>query len=250
MKERDTVTDFIKDLAKTPLAILLLVADLVALAAIAGWVADDAAEATALIIFVIVLLVGQYLVYRSIWRRLFKYERAAPSLRFAEPRQAQMYHDSPVSSTRTPTYQVLEAWFLNRPATPTEDSIARQVTAKVTVSASGNSIVADYVAQWAISNAPNNVGFDDFTEALDVNPGHLHAKLLLALKYPSDPDSYAFTREGWRSHADRRMPQYRIPPGDYHLTIHLLGPNVDQSFAFRLNNPGSHKELDLSAATS
>jgi hypothetical protein len=247
MRERDTLADFGRELAHTPLAILLFLADLAALAAIASWVVDDANEGIVLATVLVVLLVAQYLVFRSIWRRLFKYERAAPRLRFSQVRQGQMYHDSPVIDSRTPTFEVVQAWFTNQPASPTEFSVARGVTAKVTLRRPDGNMHFEFHGQWAVSNAPGNVGFQDFSELLDLSPGHTEAKLLIALKYPSDVDAYAFTREGWRASADRRYTRFAIPQGDYTLSVDLLGLNVSQQFSFHLRNPGSGGSLVLEA---
>jgi len=248
MRERDTVADFGKELAHAPLAIILFLVDLVALAAIASWVVDDINEGLVLLALLLVLLFAQYLIFRSIWRRLFKYERAAPRLHFSRVGQGQMYHDSPVIDSRTPTFEVVEAWFTNEPANPTDSSTARAVTAKVSLMRPDTTVLFEFHGQWAISNAPGNVGFDDFRELIELNPGHLEAKLLIALKYPSDADAYAFTREGWRASADRRYARFAIPQGEYTLSVRLLGVNVNHQFSFHLRNPGSGQSLALEAA--
>jgi hypothetical protein len=245
MRERDTLSDFAKELTHTPVAIILYLADLAGILVIARWVIDDIGEGLVLGVLLLVLLLAQYFTFRSIRRRLFQYERAAPQLRFSRVRQAQMYHDSPVIDARTPTFQVLQAWFTNEPANPTDRSTAREVTAKLAVLRPDSSILFEFHGQWARSNAPANVGFDDFSEQLQLNPGHIEGKLLVALKYPSDTEAYAFTRERWRSSADRRYPRFAIPMGEYTLSVALLGLNVSQQFSLQLHNPGPGQALEL-----
>ena len=144
-----------------------------------------------------------------------------------------------------PTYQVVQAWFANSPVSPAESSVARGVTAKVSVFSSAGPELFEYYGQWADSNAPNNVGFNDYLDRVDIPPGHLRAKLLVALKYPSDSDGYAFTREGFRSTGDGRFGIYAIPVGDYTVRVHLSGIGVDQKYWFDLRNNGPGQGLEI-----
>jgi hypothetical protein len=74
----------------------------------------------------------------------------------------------------------------------------------------------------------------------------LEAKLFIALKYPSDSNAYAFTREGLRSTPDGRSSRYLIGEGNYTINIQLLGIGVNEVFGFDLRNPGSDQPLELS----
>ena len=248
MNERDVFLEFVKAFVETPLTIILLILDLVGLAAVVYWVVDDLLEGLVVIIFLLVILASSYLIFRKVRRQLFVQQYAQPRVEFAQARQAQMYHDSPVVEGRTPTYQILQAWFANAPELPTDSSVARHVTAKVDVFREGLEKLFEYHGQWARSNAPDHVGFDDILDEVEIRPGHLKAKLILALKYPADAECYAFTREGMRSTSDGRTERFAVPPGSYTLKVHLSGIGIDDMYHFKLENPGSGKPLELSPA--
>ena len=247
--ERKILSDFGKAILDAPLTIVLFILDLAAIAAVLIWVVDDVPEALVVAAFVIVVHVGHYLIFRKMWLRIDEFENAKPSIRFTEVRQAQMYHDSPVVAGRTPTYQITQAWFENKSEAPTDRAIAVDMTARILVLKNGAE-VASYHGQWAVSNAPDNVGYDDITDVVTLRPGHLEAKLIVALKYPSDADAYAFARESLRSTPDGRSSRYKIPPGSYDLEVHLLGVGLNKKFAFKLENPGAGHSLALTHASA
>lgn len=244
MKELDTFTAFAKALVETPLAIILFVLDIAGIIAVIYLVVDDLTEGSIVIAFIAILLISQYLVFRKLWRQA----QASPVVQFAETRRAQMHQQSQVLGRSMPTYQVVQAWFANNPIWPTESSVAREVTAKVFLYSSDDQPVLDYYGQWADSSAPDNVGFNNFLERVNIPPGHLRAKLLVALKYPSDSDSYGFTREGFRSSGDGRARRYAIPVGDYKVRVHLCGIGIDREYWFNLLNGGSGQDLELQKA--
>lgn len=250
MKEKDILIDFAKALIETPLTIILLILDLVGLAAVIYWVVDDLQEAIVVIVFIVIFGISQYLVFRRIRLQLAGFDQAKPRLKFSRVRQAQMYHASPVVEGRRPTYEILQTWFINQPALPGEASIAKDVTAKITIFNFEESQLFEYHGQWAKSNAPDNVGYDDILDSVNIPPGHLEAKLIIALKYPSDSQCYAFTREGLRSTPDGRSERYRIPEGTYKIKVHLRGVGVDEHFWFHFRNIGTNKSLELEYITA
>jgi hypothetical protein len=243
MRERDTYAAFARVLVETPLAIVLLVLDIVGIAAVVYWVVDDLTEAAVVLIFIAILLTSQYLVFRKLWRQT----QASPRVHFAEARQAQMHQASQVLGRSMATYQVTQAWFANNPVSPTESSVARGVTARVTLTSFEDAPVLDYYGQWADSNAPDNVGFNGYLDRVDIPPGHLRAKLLVVLKYPSDSECYGFTREGLRSSGDGRSARYAIPTGAYKVRVHLSGIGVDQVYWFSLSNNGPGQNIEFQA---
>jgi len=241
MKERYILAAFGKALVETPLSIILLVLDIVGIGAVIYWVVDDLSEAVVIIAFLIILLVSQYLVFRKLWTT----SQSFPQIFFDQARQAQMHQPSQILKRSMPTYQLIQAWFRNLPSSPSDSSVAREVTAKVILNHPDGTPSLEYYGQWAKSNAPDNVGFEGFIDKVDIAPGHLRAKLMIALKYPSESQGYAFTREGLRSNPDGRSPRYAIPEGDYEVKVHLSGIGVDEIFKFHLSNKGAQHNLEL-----
>ena len=105
--ERDVLLEFAKALVETPLTIILLILDLIGLAAVIYWVVDDLSEGFVVFIFLLVIFVRSYLIFRKVRRQLFVQQHSQPSVEYAEARQAQMYHDSPVVKGRTATYHTM-----------------------------------------------------------------------------------------------------------------------------------------------
>ncbi|MFC2053481.1 hypothetical protein ACFLV7_04165 [Chloroflexota bacterium] len=245
MKEKEILLDFGKALVETPLTIILLFLDIIGLAAVIYWVVDDFQETTVVLIFIITVISGQYIMFRRIWLQLDNFKQAKPLIEFTKARQAQMYHASPIVEGRRPTYEILQVWFINNPNLSLETSIAKGVTAKVKIFKSDSSELFEFHGQWAKSNAPDNVGYDDILDAVDIQPSHIESKLFIALKYPPDSSCYAFTREGLRSTPDGRSPKYDIAEGEYKIRVHLRGIGVDEIFWFDFHNFGANKSLKL-----
>jgi hypothetical protein len=250
MKEREILLDFGKSLVETPITIILFLLDLVGVFAVIYWVVDDFQEAIVVVAFIIIVYIGQYIVFRRIRLQLASFEQAKPLIKFAKVRQAQMYHASPVIDGRRPTYEIIQIWFINNPKIPLDESIAKDVTAKGTVIKPDSHELFEYHGQWAKSNAPDNVGFDDILDTVNILPGHIEAKLIVALKYPSDSKCYAFTRENLRSTPDGRTSRYEIAEGDYIIRVHLRGIGVDEIFSFDFINGGINQPLQLEFQSS
>jgi len=242
VKERNVLSAFGRALVEKPLSKLLLLLDLVGVAAVVVWVVDDWLEAAVILVFLVVVLSSFYLVFREIWSS----SQSSPRILFDQVRQAQIYQPSQILEQRVPSYNLLQLWFLNTPTLPLDASVARQVTAKVTLERPDGTTLIEYYGQWARSNAPDNVGFEDYVDKIDIPPGHLRAKLMIALKYPGESQAYAFTREGLKSHRDGRSPRYVIPEGTHKATVHLSGIGLDVRFTCQLSNGGSGTSLQLS----
>jgi hypothetical protein len=253
LKEREVLLDFARSLLKTHLTIILFVLDLAGMAAVLYWVVDDIGEAIVVILFLVIVLSSQYLVYRQLRLHVANLEQTKPTISFSKVRQAQLYHLSPVVEGRRPTYEILQVWFSNIPKSPLETSIARDVTAKIRIYRASTIEIFDqfeYHGQWAKTNAPDNVGYDDILDSVDIPPGHLESKLIIALKYPSDSNCFAFTREGLRSTPDGRTSKYAIAEGVYKIIIHLRGIGIDKEYCFDFKNPGVNQSLVLSYVSS
>lgn len=242
MKERSILAAFGKALVETPLSIVLLVLDIAGIGAVLYWVIDDVREAGVIVAFLVILFTSQYFVFRKLWTSY----QSVPKIVFDQVRQAQIYQKSQILDKKVATYQLVQIWFRNIPLFQSESSVAREVTAKVTVAQKDDAPILEYFGQWAQSNAPDNVGYDDYLDKIDITPGHLRAKLMIVLKYSSDSDCYAFTREGFRSDPDGRSRRYAISEGVYEFTICLSGIGVNDTYKFLLTNHGSGREIELS----
>lgn len=245
MNEKDTIKAFVKAIIETPVTIIFLILDVVGAVAVGIVVIDDFQEAIIFVVFILVVLLGQYLLFRRVWQPLAKYEAAKPHIEFSQIRQAPMFGRWLVSSDKENTFEVLQVWFRNNPSIPSEATIARAVTALIVITKPDSTMLFQYHGQWAESNAPDNVGFVGYKETLNIPPGHLEAKLFIALKYPADKFCYAFTKEGFLTSDDGRTSRYEIAPGDYSVRVHLQGVGVDEIFRFTLHNYGVSQPLQL-----
>jgi len=170
-----------------------------------------------------------------------------PLILFVKARKSPTFRPSRVVAAKVPAGELIQAWFENRPALPSDGSVARQIGAIVSFrSPETDNPLFQVHGQWAKSTAPNHVGFKGTTPTLDLNPGALCAKLIIALKYPSDSDAFAYSAESLQNHIDGRNPGLRLPPGEYDVTVEIRGVNVDQQFALRLSNSGDETGLALS----
>ncbi|OGO25726.1 MAG: hypothetical protein A2136_04995 [Chloroflexi bacterium RBG_16_54_11] len=245
MNEKDSLKAFVKALYETPITIIFFILDVVGVIAVWVWVIDDWQEAIVFPIFIIVIFGGQYLVFRRIWQQLARYEAAKPHIEFSQIRQAPIFGPWVMSDDKDTTFEVLQVWFRNNPSIPSEQTIAKAISALIVITKSDSTPLFQYHGQWAESNAPNNVGYKNYQDNVEIRPGYLEAKLFIALKYLPEDECYAFTREGFISTNDGRYPAYKIVPGDYSVKIHLKGIGVDETFPFILHNYGSNQPLKL-----
>lgn len=171
-----------------------------------------------------------------------------PSIKFVKPRLSPMFRPSPVVDAKIPAGKRIQAWFENRPMMPGDQSIAKQMSAILSFRRSGESEpIFEIHGQWAESTAPDHAGYSRTTSTIDLPPGALYAKLLIANKYPGEDIAYAYSAEGMQKHFDGRDPTRQFPPGDYQLEVQLRGINVDETHYFRLTNTGSAGDLHLAA---
>jgi hypothetical protein len=240
MSEGRVIRAFGTYLVQTPIALVFLALELVGAWTVLNWVVDDNSEAIVAGLFFALVLLSQYLLFRKLWRET----QALPAIKFDQSRIAQIHSHSKIAGKPIPRYVPVQVWFENTPGFPTESSIAKQVTARLTIE-NDSGFRLQFYGQWADSNAPDNLGFNGILDSVDIPPGHLRAKLLVALKYPADDDAFAFTREGLRSSGDGRAARFTIPRGDYSVNIELRGVGVAETFRFTLANPGPGNDLQL-----
>ena len=145
---------------------------------------------------------------------------------------------APIYSHGTYLFCVEQLWFVNEPERG--GPVARSLTATLDfMDMNGRSLFSQISGEWAIANARDSVGFDDTLETLpELPPVGEIAKLFVWQKRRDDATAYAWSR-GARHYPGRRHPAHQIPPGDYQLEVRVRGIYVDQTFVFRLRNPGA-----------
>lgn len=138
-----------------------------------------------------------------------------------------------------PIFYVAQLWFRNE--STQHGAVAESLAAHVRVVRNGVPLFPELRAEWAFTNAANNVAFspDLAAETLDrLQPNGDYAKLVVLQKRTEDDVAYAWSR-GAREYPGRRHPSHQIPPGEYRLEIRVRGLHIDDRFSFRLMNPGS-----------
>jgi hypothetical protein len=146
-----------------------------------------------------------------------------------------------------PIFYVAQLWFRNEPSRGA--AVAESLAGQVTFLRAGTRLFPELRAEWAFANAANNVGFNLETaaETLDrLVPNGDFAKLVVLQKRTEDDMAYAWSR-GAREYPGHRHPAHQIPPGEYRLEVRIRGLHVDDTFAFRLVNPGAqgHPSIEL-----
>jgi hypothetical protein len=206
-----------------------------------------------LFLFTSRLILAPYWIYMeeserasSLASMLHELEAGSPRILFKVSKQAQMYRPSPVTNQKIPTYELLQAWFENRPIYPSDNSTALQLSALIQIiSHPSGEMLYEVHGHWAKSTAPSHVGFSGTTPTIDLPPGSLNAKLMVALKHKSDDAAYVYTEESLRKHVDGRNSSLILEPGDYRVSIELRGIRFDGSYEFLLVNRGANESLRL-----
>lgn len=84
----------------------------------------------------------------------------------------------------------------------------------------------------------------------ELHPNGDRAKLFVIHKRTTEDAAYVWTRGALEyKRRGHRHPSRRLPRGDYRLVVRILGANVDQTFQFRIRNPGTGFEQSLDIAT-
>ena len=102
--------------------------------------------------------------------------------------------------------------------------------------------------QWALSTAPDHVGYSGITPTLDLAPGSLYGKLFIALKYESDEEAYAYSQESLGRSGDGRDPSVKLENGRYRIHIILEGVRIRSDYWLNLINSGLGENLRIETA--
>lgn len=138
-----------------------------------------------------------------------------------------------------PIFYGAQLWFRNEPSRGAP--VAESLAGFISFLRNGVRLFPELRAEWAFTNAANNVAFDFDTapETLDrLLPNGDYAKLVVLQKRTEDDIAYAWSR-GAREYPGRRHPSHQIPPGEYRLEVRIQGLHVNEIFVFRLINPGT-----------
>lgn len=136
-----------------------------------------------------------------------------------------------------PIFYVAQLWFRNEPKRGAP--IAQSLAGFVTFLRNGIPLFPELRAEWAFTNAAGNVAFSRTDEVLqELLPVGDHAKLVVLQKRTEDDFAYAWSK-GAAEYDGRCHPSHSIAPGQYRLQVRLRGIHIDETFAFRLMNPGT-----------
>lgn len=192
------------------------------------------------------LILSPYWIYSEEWEKRNELEfklkavnESRPNIIVDQLRESPLFRRSSVSNGKVPNYRIIQAWFRNNPDIPTEESEAKRVTASIEYSdKSTDEHLFSVYGQWAESTAPDHVGYSGITNEIDIPPGVLAGKLMIALKHLADGNCYAYSRENITKFLDGRNPKLQLEPGKYRVRVLLNGIGVKQNYNFILENPG------------
>ncbi len=202
------------------------------------------------------LILSPYWIYFEEWgkRRELEIELKAinetrPNIIVDQLRESPLFRGSLVSNDQIPNYGILQAWFRNNPDIPGEKSEAKRVTALIEFNdTTTDEHLFSVYGQWAESTAPDHVGYSGITNEIDIPPGVLAGKLMIALKHLTDGNCYAYSRESITKFLDGRNPGLQLEPGKYRVCVLLNGIGVKQYYDFILDNPGVDGILKMEIA--
>lgn len=258
MKKRDFYGSLIKKIFGLPLERADYIAGLIGLAGgvftyifpwlrnlfnIGGWLIPIS---LLLALSVYRLILAPYWLYSEEWNKRKMLESELESINAASPnvvidqfRESPLFRNSPLSNGKVQQFRILQVWFINSPEIPTEKSEAKKVTALIQYfDINAEEPLFGVYGQWAQSTAPNHAGYSGINSEIDIPPGSLPVKLLIALKHLSDGNCYAFSRESRLKYIDGRNPGHELKPGKYRVRVLLNGIGIRQNYDCILENLG------------
>jgi len=197
------------------------------------------------------LFLSPYWIYRDeVYARLnaqetlSAYEKSLPRLLVDQVREAPMHVRSEIQGGSRRIFRVIQVWFRNEPEFPSSQSVAENVSALVEFwHENEDKKLFQVHGQWALSTAPDHVGYSGMTPALDIPPGSICGKLFIALKYEGDEEAYAYSQESLVRSVDGRDPSVMLQKGRYRVHIILEGIRVRSDYWLILINPGIGENL-------
>lgn len=146
--------------------------------------------------------------------------------------------------TFTP-YSCLVLRIENDPITSTAESIATQLSTRLTFYDSFNTELFSYEGRWADTEQPTNyagIKVPNEQRTIDIPIG-TRRDLDLAIKYHSDDLAYGINYESY-AHPQIKNPAWTLGSGDYSLKVRLRGASVDQTWLLKFRNPKGAARLE------
>ncbi len=173
-------------------------------------------------------------------------ENAKPNLVFTETRETPLFDDK-----GKPSYHGLQAWFVNRPKVSSDNSIAEDVTARITFYDKSTKNTLGVYGLWILGEAYDFSGFTGAVNKMGkMPPNDEPCKLAIAVKWQEDEKGYAFVKESLihSPSGDCRESIRAIGKGDHYVSVHIRGTRLDQPPVwFLMANPGEGGDLSLSS---
>ena len=172
-------------------------------------------------------------------------QNSKPNVVLKEARGRQ-YHTKGVVS-----YYALQGWFTNNPKVPSDNSIAKDVTATMTFYDNDGKREFEMYGCWT---EPDIIENSDIVEPRHLKdkidlfpPNNIPRKLLIALKWPSDEIAYGLSKSNFYKGQNLKESGKELKKGIHYAKISFKGVNIDQEpFWFTLRNFGQDGDLSIS----
>jgi len=133
----------------------------------------------------------------------------------------------------------------NDPLVPTADSVARQVTARISFCRVDGTKLFDFDGRWSDTIQPSRLPLLEPTielNTVDIAIG-VRRELDLVLKYDAETDCFGVNNKSYRF-PWARNPEWELGAGEYLIRVRLRGIGVDQPFLLRFRNPEGTEPLE------
>jgi hypothetical protein len=138
-------------------------------------------------------------------------------------------------------YEVASVRFVNRPASPSLDSVAHDVAPAIRVTKPDGAVVFEFlIGQWCDESQAISAldkGPLVTVKRIDLKPGPILAKLplIVSVKYPTVKGWFVFVAPAYIDNS-----AFHLEPGDYRVAVTLGGTDLrDTEFLFDLKDSGS-----------
>jgi hypothetical protein len=167
-----------------------------------------------------------------------------PKLVYQEKRETALYIGE------NQIFHGLQVWFVNKPVTSTVESVAEDVTAKITFYDISEKTKFSVYGLWVLGVAYDFAGYKGAKNKVDrIPPNDEPHKLAVAIKWLEDDSAYAFVEESrlYSRTLDYREKGREIKKGTHYVEIQINGTRIGQPpIWFKLENPGKDGNLVLS----
>ena len=189
-----------------------------------------------------------WMVY-GYYNQLKVIENVKPNLVLKKVRGWQ-FHTKGVDS-----YYALQGWFTNNPKVPSDNSIAKDVTATMTFYDNDGKREFEMYGCWTqprIVEGAEIVEAKDLRDKIDLfSPNDIPQKLLIAVKWPSDEIAYGLSKSNFYKGQNLKESGKELKRGTHYVKILFRVVNIGQEpFWFDLTNFGQGRDLSISELTA